>query len=78
MSFLLHSLLLDQAASRPDHIALEHKQESVSYAQLSQLTTSFANGYRQMQLPKGSRVGVFLAKQIETVTAFFGTLQAGG
>ena len=78
MSFLLHSLLLDQAKLRPDSMALEHKQERISYAQLGQLTTFFANGYTHMQLPKGSRVGVFLPKQIETVTAFFGTLQAGG
>ena len=78
MTFLLHSPLLQQVNSRPNATALEFKKEKISYGQLGQQVTQFANGYTQLQLPKGSRVGVFLPKQIETVTAFFGTLQAGG
>ena len=78
MQFLLHSLLTRQAELRPGQIALEHKQEKVSYKQLNKLASEFATGYTNMQLPKGSRVGVFLPKQIETVTSYFGTLMAGG
>ena len=78
MTFLLHSPLLQQVKTRPNAMALEFKQEQISYAELGQRVTQFANGYAQLQLPKGSRVGVYLPKQIETVTAFFGTLQAGG
>jgi acyl-CoA ligase (AMP-forming) (exosortase A-associated) len=78
MQYLLHSLLSSQAAKRPDKTAVEFKNEKVSYALLEKYTSKFANGFKQMQLPKGSRVGIFLPKQIETVTAFFGTLKAGG
>ena len=78
MQYLLHSLLFHQANVRPDKIALEHKQEKVSYQKLATQASEFAGGYTNMSLPKGSRVGVFLPKQIETVSAFFGTLYAGG
>ena len=78
MNFLLHSPLLQQAKNTPDAIALEFKDEKISYANLADLTAKFANGYHQLGLEKGSRVGVFLPKLIETVTAFFGTLRAGG
>ena len=78
MQYLLHSLLSTQAQLRPEKTAIECKKEKVSYEQLNASASDFANGYCHMQLPKGSRVGVFLPKQIETVSAFFGTLQAGG
>lgn len=78
MQFLLHSMLFSQATTRPDSTALEYKQEKVSYRELASLASEFAGGYTNMGLPKGSRVGVFLPKQIETVSAFFGTLCAGG
>ena len=78
MNFLLHSLLFNQAKIRPDSIAIEYKQEKISYQQLGRFASDFAGGYSSMDLPKGSRVGIFLAKQVETVSAFFGTLLAGG
>ena len=78
MNFLLHSPLFSQAKLHPDHIAVEYKQEKISYQELSVLASEFAGGYAEMNLAKGSRVGIFLPKQIETVSAFFGTLFAGG
>ena len=78
MQYLLHELLSNQAQFRPEKIAVEYKLEKVTYQQLDTHASAFSQGYNQMQLAKGSRVGVFLAKQIETVCAFFGTLKAGG
>ncbi len=78
MQFLLHSLLFSQAQSKPDSTALEYKKKKISYQELCAQASDFAGGYASMALPKGSRVGVFLPKQIETVSAFFGALYAGG
>ena len=78
MEFLLHSALLRQAEIQPRGIALEYKKDKISYQRLSALALDFAGGCRAMNLPKGSRVGVFLPKQTETVSAFFGALLAGG
>ena len=78
MQYLLHSLLSNQAQQRAEKIALEFKKEKVSYAALENTACSFAYGYNRLQLAKGSRVGIFLPKQIETVGAYFGTLKAGG
>ena len=78
MSYLLHSLLFNQVDLRPDHTALIHKQEYLNYHELGNQVSKFADGYTHTGLPKGSRVGVYLTKQVETVCAFFGTLAAGG
>ena len=78
MSFLLHSLLFHQAELRPDHTALEHKDAELNYAEFATRVCEFAAGYTHTGLPKGSRVGVYLTKQIETVCAYFGALYAGG
>ena len=78
MSFLLHSLLFDQAVLHPDRTALVYKQEELSYRDFAAHARKFAAGYSHMQLPKGSRVGVYLTKQTETVCSFLGTLYAGG
>ncbi len=78
MNFLLHSPLRNQVENRPNYVALEYKQEKITYQQLGDHVTSFANGFAHTGLAKGSRVGIYLTKQIETVCAFFGTLQGGG
>lgn len=78
MTASLHSPLFAQAALRPDSIAIEYKQEKISYLELSKRVKDFASGYSRMGLSKGSRVGIFLAKQIETISSMFGTLYAGG
>jgi len=78
MQYLLHSLLTNQSQFQPEKIAVEYKGEKISYQKLDSYSSAFSNGYLQMHLRKGSRVGIFLPKQIETVSAFFGTLKAGG
>lgn len=71
-------MLTKRAQRQPEKIALEFKNERVSYSSLDNCSSAFANGYQQIGLPKGSRIGILLPKQPETVTAFFGTLKAGG
>ncbi|MEM8844669.1 MAG: acyl-CoA ligase (AMP-forming), exosortase A system-associated [Pseudomonadota bacterium] len=74
---LLHSFIFEQANLRPDKTALEHKSEIVSYQDLALKIRKFANGLANLNLTKGTRVGVFLPKQAETVIAIFGSLHAG-
>jgi acyl-CoA ligase (AMP-forming) (exosortase A-associated) len=78
MPTLFHELLLETAVRVPDRTALRVKGEDVTYAALSELTTSVASGLQRLGLGRLDRVGVYLPKRIETVAGFFGTSQAQG
>ncbi len=77
MSLPLHSLLPAQARERPDKIALEYREEKISYHSLNTACERFAGGCLRVGLSRGARVGVYLPRCIEAVAAFFGALHAG-
>ena len=77
MPLLLHSLLCEQARSRPDKTALEYRTKKISYDSLNTACERFAGGCLRTGLARGARVGVYLPPCIEAVTAFFGALHAG-
>jgi acyl-CoA ligase (AMP-forming) (exosortase A-associated) len=74
----LHHIVAQAAARRPDAPALTIKDSTVSYRELSDQMRSFASGLRRIGLGRSERVGIFLDKQIETVTAVLGTSAGGG
>ncbi len=78
MSVLLHEILLNTAATRPESEALRFKDDILSYAQLAEEIERFAGLLCALGLEKQQRVGVYLPKQPETVTAFFAATEAGG
>ncbi len=77
MSFLLHSLLQNQANIRPDSVALRYKDLDVTYHSLNNYCDQFSSGCLASGTLKGTRIGVYLPKSIETVIAFFGCLYSG-
>jgi len=74
----LHHLLEGRARSHPESPALTFKKQTLTYAELWQLSTSAARGLLNVGLNRSERVAVFLDKRIETVAAIFGTSAAGG
>jgi acyl-CoA ligase (AMP-forming) (exosortase A-associated) len=74
----LHHIVADSARRRPDAPAVTFKDATVSYAELWDAIGAFAARLGQFGLCRGERVGVFLDKRVETVTAIFGTSAAGG
>ena len=77
MSFLLHSLLLEQAIKRPEKIALKYREKEISYRRLGAECERFAGGCIRAGLARGARVGVYLPRGIEAVAASFGALCSG-
>ena len=75
---LLHDLVASMAHRAPDAPALTFKAETRSYAALTNEITAFASGLRHLGLDRSERVGVYLDKRFETVSAFFGASCAGG
>ncbi len=77
MSLPLHSLLPAQARERPDKVALEYREEKISYHDLNAACERFAGGCQRVGLSRAARIGVYLPRCIEAVVAFFGALHAG-
>ena len=75
---LLHDLLANTAASRPDAPAISDRNCSLSYAQLWQAVESTAAGLLERGLRRADRVAVWLPKRHEKVVALFGTIRASG
>ena len=74
----LHEFVSQGARQWPQQTALVFKQERVSYDALWTLVQQAAAGLSHLGLAKGERVGVWLDKRVETVTAFFAASLAGG
>lgn len=74
----LPELIATAAATRPDAPALSVKETTVTYAQLHDAVTAFADGLARDGLQRGDRVAVYLEKRIETVVAIFGAAAADG
>lgn len=75
---LLHHFIRDQAARRPEAVALRQRQETISYGELQTRVEAFAAGLIARGLGPSERVAVYLPKRAETVVALFGAAAAGG
>ena len=78
MAFLLQHLIRDSAQRTPDAPALLFRQDTLSYRMLEDRIHRAASGLRRLGVARDERVGVYLPKQFETVTAMFGAMAAGG
>lgn len=74
----LHHLITDGADAHPDRIALATRDETLSYRELATRTAAVGALLRDLIGGPGERVGLFLDKRVETVTAAFGASVAGG
>jgi acyl-CoA ligase (AMP-forming) (exosortase A-associated) len=78
MSFLLHTLVAEQATAKPGNIALGYKDQTLSYAELDHAIRQLAAVLQQLDLAPGERVAIFLPKIPEAVISFFAATAAGG
>lgn len=72
-----HQFASNAARQWPEQTALVVKSERVSYAELWAAVEQAAAGLGQAGIAKGDRVGVWLDKRIETITAFLAASLAG-
>lgn len=78
MSYLVHHLLRDAAARRPEAIAVLHRDASLAYAELESLSNGLALALRAEGVRRGDRVAIYLDKSPESLVAIHGILKAGG
>ncbi len=78
MPILFHHILSCSAQNHAKSVALIHKKNTWSYQELNELTDRQALALQEIGLKPQARVGIFLPKQLETVSSFFSTAKAGG
>jgi len=75
---LFHELVTFTALKYPNSLAIIHKNQQWSYAELNLLIKKQAQAFNKIGLNSQERVGIYLPKQIETVSSFLATSLAGG
>lgn len=75
---LLHELVTFRAETLPDAPALIYKSAALNFRELGHSVDQFAHSICALRLQPNDRVAVYLPKQVEAVTAFFGAAAAGG
>ena len=74
----IHELFAQQAAAKPQAVALAHKDEQLTYRQLNERANKLAHHLRRLGTGSESVVGVCLARSVDAVVAILGVLKAGG
>ncbi len=77
MANLLHELLAEMAASRPDAIAVQEKDRQRSYVELDREASGLARRLLELGVAKGDRVGLLAHKSIEAYLGLYATMKAG-
>ena len=78
MPTLLHQIYCKTAHEHPESIAIIDKNKSWTYRHLEQLVIQQTKAFISFNLTAQSRIGVFLPKQIETVSSLLSISQLGG
>jgi L-proline---[L-prolyl-carrier protein] ligase len=77
MPYLLHQLLTESAARRPDAEAVRLVDQALTYGELDRLSNQIANALIANGVVRGDRVGIYLHKSPSAIAAIFGTMKAG-
>jgi amino acid adenylation domain-containing protein len=73
----LHQLIEEQVRHTPDSIAVNFRDQAVSYQELNERANQLASYLRRQGVGVESRVGICLERSIELMVALLGVLKAG-
>jgi amino acid adenylation domain-containing protein len=71
-------LLATQAATRPDHVAVVHEDDTLTYLELHDAATDLGRCLRGLGVRGDRAVGVFVEPSLAVMTGVWGVLYAGG
>ncbi|REF28155.1 amino acid adenylation domain-containing protein [Xenorhabdus cabanillasii] len=74
---LIHQLVEQQAASRPDAIALIGEERQLSYAELNQHANQLAHAIRAAGVRPDERIAICVERSLEMIIGLLGILKAG-
>ena len=71
MTTFVHELISHSAQRSPAAMALQIKNDQLSYSQLNDKITEVAQAYTSLAITQGDRIGIYLAKNQENVQSMF-------
>ncbi len=74
----IHELFAEQAARRPDAVAVIHEQEQLSYGELNQRANQVAWRLQELGVGPEVVVGICVERSVAMVVGLLGILKAGG
>jgi amino acid adenylation domain-containing protein len=77
MVFVLHQLLTESAARRPDAEAVRLVDQALSYGELEKLSNQLAHALVELGVVPGDRIGIYLHKSPFAIAALFGIMKTG-
>ncbi len=77
MNFLLTHLLSNSAARSPQNTAVVFGDDSITYAELEDVTSRLAARLSERGVSRGDRVGICMNKSIGSIIGLLGILKAG-
>jgi amino acid adenylation domain-containing protein len=77
MTYVLHQLLAESAARRPDAEAVRLLEEAITYGELERRSNQLAHALIQSGVLPGDRVGIYLQKSPAAIVSIFGVLKTG-
>jgi amino acid adenylation domain-containing protein len=77
MAFLLHQLLTESAARRPDAEAVRLLDQALTYGELDLLSNQLAHALIANGVTPRDRVGIYLHKSPSAIAGIFGIMKAG-
>jgi amino acid adenylation domain-containing protein len=74
----LHELIAEQAARRPEAVAVVHEDGSLTYGELARASAALASRLIALGVGAESRVGLAVERSLEMMVGVLAILQAGG
>jgi amino acid adenylation domain-containing protein len=74
----IHHLFEEQAARRPDAVALVYREQTLSYRELNRRANQLARFLRRAGVGSDALIGISMHRSVELVVAVLGVLKAGG
>ena len=77
MSYVLHQLLTENAARRPEAEAVRLLNEAITYRELETRSNQLAHALIRSGVTPGDRIGIYLQKSPTAIVSIFGVLKTG-
>ena len=74
----VHQLFEEQAAQRPEAVAVVHEDRELSYGELNRRANQLAHYLRELDIRPDIRVAICLERSFEMIVALLAVLKAGG
>ena len=76
VEYLLQHLLSNSAKAFPDNVAVAGRDESMTYAELDQVSDRLAATLIERGVRRGDRVGIYMSKSVASIVSIHGILKA--